>query len=846
MAVRTIDLRNQGDLAAAPITLPRPEIDIDAALGAVRPIMAQVKADGAQALYALSEKFDGVKPPSLRVPKSAIDKAVEELDEDVRCALQVAIGNAMEAHRAQLPVPKTVEILPGGKIIQRWRPIARVGLYVPGGLAVYPSSVVMNAVPALVAGVDSMVVASPPQKGNGGLPHPTVLAACGLLGVKEVIAVGGAQAIAAMTYGFKDTEAEKPYYCAPVDKVTGPGNIYVAAAKRVAQETCGIDAEAGPSEIAVLADEDADPRLVAKDLISQAEHDPAAAAVLVTDSPALADAVKTELARLAPRAKHAKRVTQALNGPQSAVVLTDDLDAAIAVVNRYAPEHLQIMTKHALGVAERITAAGAIFVGEFSPVPLGDYVAGSNHVLPTGGTARFASGLNVMAFLKSTQIIDYTKDALAQVTPALVALANAEDLPAHGESALARFEEDLGGACDPAEDDGTVAEGREGQGGVRLPVRSELQDVEPYGAPVLDVPVRLNVNENPFEPAEEVVDSITEAVRDVATGLNRYSDRDAWELREQLSSYLQYEAGVNVKPSQIWAANGSNEIMLQLLQAFGGPGRLAMAQWPTYSMYPEYARDTNTEFLLVGEKGAQKARKKPPRFKPGKLIRAMKVHRPSVVFLASPNNPTGSPVPLADIEDILKAARTTGPSGSNGGFGSTSSIVIVDEAYAEFRDPGMHSALEFVDRYPNLVVTRTMSKAFAAAGLRLGYLVANPKIVDEVQKVRLPYHLSLLTQAAAIATLKHADLQLEQVGLLREEREALSEWLEGHGLQVAPSASNFLMFGRLENPTGVWEKLVEKGVLVREVGPVGYLRVTVGTPEENKKFKEALEEVLRW
>lgn len=846
MAVRTIDLRNQGDLADAPITLPRPETDIDAALGDVRSIMAQVKTHGAEALYALDEKFDGVRPPSLQVPKSAIDQAVEELDEDVRCALQVAIAHAKEAHRAQLPVSKTVEVLPGGKITQRWVPVSRVGLYVPGGLAVYPSSVVMNVVPALVAGVDSMVVASPPQKENGGLPHPTVLAACGLLGVKEIIAVGGAQAIAAMAYGFEDAGAERPYRCAPVDKVTGPGNIYVAAAKRVAQETCGIDAEAGPSEIAVLADGDADPHLVAVDLISQAEHDPSAAAVLVTDSPSLAKKVQKELARLAPATKHAKRVEQALNGPQSAIVLTDDMDAAIAVVNRYAPEHLQVMTADASKVAERITSAGAVFIGQFAPVPLGDYVGGSNHVLPTGGTARFASGLNVMAFLKSMQIVDYSKDALARVTPALVALANAEGLPAHAESALARFEGDLGGPCDSLEEETASSEGQEGETGgeVRLPVRSELQDVAPYGAPVLDVPVRLNVNENPFQPAEEVVDSIAEAVREVAAGLNRYSDRDAWELREELSSYLRYEAGVLVKPDQIWAANGSNEIMLQLLQAFGGPGRVAMAQWPTYSMYPEYARDTNTEFVLVGEKGAQKTRKKPPRFKPHKLIRAMKVHRPSVVFLASPNNPTGSPVPLADIEEILKVAKTTGPNGANGGPSSTASIVIVDEAYAEFRDPGVRSALELVDRYPNLVVTRTMSKAFAAAGLRLGYLVSDPKVVDEVQKVRLPYHLSLLTQAAAIATLKHADLQLEQVGLLRQEREALSEWLEDRGLQVAPSASNFLLFGRLENPTEVWERLVEKGVLVREVGPVGYLRVTVGTPEENDRFREALEEVL--
>lgn len=838
--VRTIDLTQQKDLADPSIALPRPKLDITSAVDEVRPIMAEVREGGARALYDLSERFDGVRPKSLRVPKKAIEKAVEELDEDVRAALHVAIGNAMEAHRAQLPTPRTVEVVPGGKIIQRWEPLGRVGLYVPGGLAVYPSSVVMNVVPALVAGVGSMVVASPPQKKYGGLPHPTILAACGLLGVKEVIAVGGAQAIAAMAYGFTDDEAKSSYTCTPVDKVTGPGNIYVAAAKRVAQEVCGIDSEAGTSEIAVLADASADPHLVAMDLISQAEHDPAAASVLVTDSKSLLEDVNEQVKKRAVKTKHAKRVEQALNGPQSALVLTKDVEASIEVVSRYAPEHLQVMTKNALRDAEKVRNAGAIFIGDYSPVPLGDYVAGSNHVLPTGGTARFSSGLDTTQFLKSVQIIDYSKEALGRVTPALVALANAEGLPAHGESALARFDGDL--KLDATKEMGEEAAEREATGEVRLPVRAELREVAPYGAPVLDVPVRLNVNENPFEPDDIVVESITNAVREVASGLNRYSDRDAWELREALASYLQFEAGVRVRPSSIWAANGSNEIMLQLLQAFGGPGRLAMAQWPTYSMYPEYARDTNTEYFLVGEKDAEKNRNKPPRFKTKRLIKAMHAQRPAVVFIPSPNNPTGSPVPISEIVQVLKAAQTTGPAG--GEAGPTASIVVVDEAYAEFRDPGATSALELVPKYSNLVVTRTMSKAFAAAGLRLGYMVANPKIVDEIQKVRLPYHLSLLTQAAAIATLKHADLQLKQVGLLRQERDDLSKWLEDKGLMVAPSASNFLLFGRLENPTEVWQSLADKGVLVREVEPKGYLRVTVGTPEENTTFREALEEIL--
>lgn len=307
----------------------------------------------------------------------------------------------------------------------------RVGLYVPGGLAVYPSSVVMNVVAAQVAGVEELAVTSPAQRAFGGLPHPTILAACELLGVTEVYAAGGAGAIAMFAHGVEGL-------CAPVDVVTGPGNIYVAAAKRAVMGRVGIDAEAGTTEIAILADDSADPAFVAVDLISQAEHDPAAASVLITDSPALADAVDAELVQRVPRTRHAERIRTALSGPQSGVVLVRDLDQGIDVTNAYAAEHLEIQTRDADAVSRRIVNAGAIFVGPHSPVPLGDYLAGSNHVLPTGGTARFASGLGVQAFVKSVQVVDYDAAALAALAGPLVALAESEDLPAHGESVTAR------------------------------------------------------------------------------------------------------------------------------------------------------------------------------------------------------------------------------------------------------------------------------------------------------------------------------------------------------------------------------------------------------------------------
>lgn len=807
-------------------------MDTTAASHIVQPLMDDVKNRGAAALYDLDEKFDGVRPDTLRVPAHALEEAAKNLDPRVKAALEVAIENARVAHHAQLPLPAVTEVVPGGFVYQRWVPLGRVGLYVPGGLAVYPSSVVMNVVTAQVAGVKSMVVATPPQVEYGGLPHPTILAACHMLGVDEVIAVGGAQAIAAMAYGFRDGA----YVCRPVDKVTGPGNVYVAAAKRVVQSVCGIDSEAGTTEIAILADETARADYVAADLISQAEHDPAAASVLVTDSLDLIDGVQAALPDMVANTDQPERITTALNGPQSALVLVNSLADGIEVVEAYAPEHLEIHTRDALAVSEQITTAGAIFVGDYTPVPLGDYVAGSNHVLPTGGTARYSAGLNVTQYLRSMQVVDYSQDALRQVTPALIALAGAEGLPAHGQAAARRFADDVADQpIEPAADAGQPNDVH-----IELPWRSELAAVEPYGAPMIPLPVRLNVNENPFAPAEEVRAAIAEAAYEAAGTLNRYADRDATELRRDLAEYVSDESGVVVDSGQVWAANGSNEIMLQLLQAFGGPGRTALAVWPTYSMYVEYARDTNTGWVLEGEQSANGGL---PSFDADVLIEAMRRVQPAVVFVPSPNNPTGEAVPLDALEKVLAASTSTGPVDPRTGS-ARASLVIVDEAYGEFRPEGQPSALTLLKDHPNLVVTRTMSKAFAAAGLRLGYMIASPQVVREIQKVRLPYHLSQLTQAAARATLKYAEEQMRQVDLIRSERDALSDWLTQKGFTVAPSSANFLLFGPLKRRHGVWQKLVDQGVLVREVGPDGYLRVTVGTPDENIAFQTALEEAL--
>ncbi len=408
----------------------------------VQPIVAEVARRGAAAVQEFTERFDGVRPPSLRVPPAVLQQALDQLDPQVKDALEESIRRARLVHTAQLPREHTTLVTTGASVLQRWIPVERVGLYVPGGVAVYPSSVVMNVVPAQVAQVASLAVASPPQRDNVGIftgyPHPTILAAAALLGVDEVYAVGGAQAIAMFAHGA--TDGDGSLLCPPVKVITGPGNVFVASAKRAVQGVVGIDAEAGPTEIAILADATADPNAVAADLISQAEHDTLAAAVLVTDSPSLAEAVEAALAERVPRAKHQERIATALAGRQSAIVLVDDLEAGLRVVNAYGAEHLELHTSDAAALACRVTNAGAIFVGTHTPVSLGDYSAGSNHVLPTGGTAAYSSGLSVYSFLRAVQVVEYNQAALREVADRVVALANAEDLPGHGQAILARTE----------------------------------------------------------------------------------------------------------------------------------------------------------------------------------------------------------------------------------------------------------------------------------------------------------------------------------------------------------------------------------------------------------------------
>jgi histidinol dehydrogenase len=433
--MRSIDLRGtQPNRSTFERLVPRPTVDVSVATAAAAELIDDVRRRGAAALAEQAERFDGVRPSSVRVGADAIANAVDALDPRVRAALEESIRRVRAATAVQVPAPTSVELADGARIDQRWQPVGRAGLYVPGGKAPLASSVVMNAVPAQAAGVRSIALVSPPQRSAGGGVHPTILGAAGLLGIEEIYAIGGAGAIGALAYGVAEIGLE------PVDVITGPGNIYVAAAKRLVRGTVGIDSEAGTTEILVIADGDADVALLAADLLSQAEHDEAAAAVLVTDSAQLADRVQAELRRRATGTRHAERASTALTGPQSAIVLVDDLAAAAAFSNAYAPEHLEVHVTDPESVLGDIESAGAVFVGPYSPVSLGDYLAGSNHVLPTGGQARFSSGLGAYAFLRPQQVIRYDRAALGAVADGIVALANAEDLPAHGEAVTARFQ----------------------------------------------------------------------------------------------------------------------------------------------------------------------------------------------------------------------------------------------------------------------------------------------------------------------------------------------------------------------------------------------------------------------
>ena len=430
--IKTLDFRNKA--SGESLALPRSASNVDQVIDDVKKIVSDVQSAGDAAVLKWNKTFSNVQQSGLRVPNEVIDQALAASDPDLIAALKTAIERVKKFHEIQVRTEQKIEVAPEGWVSIDWIPVARVGLYVPGGGAVYPSSVIMNVVPAQIAAVESIVVVSPGQADNQGWPDPTILAACALLGIDEVYAAGGAQAIAMLAYG---TDS-----CQKVNLITGPGNIYVTAAKRLVRSVVGIDSEAGPTEIAILADSTANPSWIAADLVSQAEHDVAAASVLVTDSPELAKQVEYELALQVANTKHSERITKALSGEQSSIVLVRDLEQGLLVINEYAAEHLELQVSNPEKMARRVKNAGAVFIGPFAPVSLGDYLAGSNHVLPTAGCACHSSGLSVQTFLRGVQFINYSKSALEKVRKEIDVLANAEDLPAHAKAVEVRFERD--------------------------------------------------------------------------------------------------------------------------------------------------------------------------------------------------------------------------------------------------------------------------------------------------------------------------------------------------------------------------------------------------------------------
>jgi histidinol-phosphate aminotransferase len=788
-----IDLRGSDRDPAA--LLPRAPLGVVAAArSAVRALVEDVAVRGDQAVAEAARHFDGVDTPPAgwRATPEELAAAARAMDPGLRRALEDATGRVRAFHRAQLPAPVRFSAGSGVRLQQRFEPLARAGVYVPGGRGAYPSSVVMNVVPAQAAGVGEVALATPP--GPGGRGHPAVLGAAALLGVEEVWLLGGAQAVAALALG----TATVP----PVDSVTGPGNLYVSLAKQEVAHRVRTDGFAGPTEVCVLADASADPRHVACDLVAQAEHDPLAACLLVTDDPALWRAVEPLLAEEVAAAPHRDRVAKALAG-QSAVVLCDDRAAMLRVVEAYAPEHLELLVAGARELAGQVRGAGAVFVGEWTPVALGDYAAGTNHVLPTAGTARFAGGLSTLDFLRPVQVAEFGRDALAAAAPTVAALARAEDLPGHGRAVQVRL-------------DGAAPHGGHPAAPDLVRVRDDLAGLTPYGAPQLDVPVRLNTNETPYPVPAAVLDDLADAVRGLE--LHRYPDREAAALRAALAAHAGH------RPAGTWAANGSNELLQQLLLAYAGAGRSALVVEPTYAMHGLIARATGTRLRTV-------VRPREAEMAPAAAAQVVAEAGADLTFWCSPNNPTGE----AATPELLAAVCEAAPG-----------LVVVDEAYGEF---GAAHAAALLGRFPNLVVTRTFSKAFRLAGLRLGYLLADPAVVDGLRLVRLPYHLSALTQAVGLRALAHAAELGAHVAVIRQERQRLAAELGRlPGVRVLPSDANFLCFSLPLPPRQVWAALLDRGVLVRDVS--GYptlerhLRVTVGTPAEDDAFLGALAEVL--
>lgn len=755
----------------------------------VSAIIESVRRDGDAALLDLAERFDGARPQSLRVPAEEIASAPGKVDQAFLAAFERAAGRIRDFHRRAMPRSWRQISAEGALLGERWTPIDRVGLYVPGGQASYPSTVAMTVVPAQVAGVPEVIVASP--AGPDGLgPAPEVLAAAAVLGVDHVYRVGGAQAIAAMAFG-TDTVPR-------VDKLFGPGNRFVEEAKRQLSGSVGIDMLAGPSELVVVADATADPKLVAVDLAAQAEHDASTQVTLLAVGEGVETAVRSALDRLVETQPRRAVILEALERGARFETLAS-LDAAASRCDQVAPEHLSLQVADPEAFVGRVRHAGAVFLGPFSPVAIGDYGVGPNHVLPTGGTARFASALSTADFMKRQTVVRLDADTLARVGPDAETVAMAEGLHAHAESIRLRAVGAISTAAAP----------------------SPEQADEAYVEPPWDAPVKLNQNEAPGDVPDDVKDEILRELRDLSW--NRYPQRPQRQLVDAIADHHGWPA------AGVLATGGGNLLLRWLYEALLPPGACVLAPAPSFGLYSIYAEAVAAHHVEVAFDESMG-------YDLDAWERALVREQPTLVVLGAPNNPTGCELPDGFLERVLavKPACCT---------------VLVDEAYVDFSGRGAEREVLARSR-ADLLLLRTFSKAFSAAGVRLGYLLGAPDLVGRVSRLVPPYHPDVFAAVAGVVLLRRRDVFEERLAAVITERTRLSAELAGlPGLEVFPSQANFLLVGLdVSSETGgsdLVQTLSERGILVRRIaGHAHLMRISVGTHEEDDRLIEALREQL--
>jgi histidinol dehydrogenase len=810
-------------------------------------ILERVRREGDAALLELARELDAtsLRREDLRVSREELARSASRAPAGFEDVLSRAADNIRRYHEREIEGGFHIAEGDGTRLGLRVRPLESVGVYVPGGAASYPSTVLMNVIPAQVAGVARIVAVTPP----GALERSNELAAAlSLLNVEEIYRVGGAQAVAALAYG---TETIRR-----VVKIVGPGNAYVAEAKRLVFGEVGIDALAGPSEIVVLADDEADPRYVAADLLSQAEHGSGdERSILVTPSRGLAEEVKAEIERQSRLLSRREAVAKVL-ARHGAVIVTASLEQAIEVVDRIAPEHVEVLTRDAEAVAERISNAGALFLGPWSPVPVGDFYAGPNHVLPTSGAARFSSLLGVWDFTKRTSVVRYSRERLERDRSDIEAFARAEGFEAHARAVAIRFAEDsLSARSAPgrppaaaslraeasarAKSEGALkeeaaapkAQGRgnpavlpeRGARGASEPerrasidiVRPAVKALRAYHLDRRDVAVKLDQNENNLGVPLSMMEELLEALREAP--LHRYPSPSQTEILETLSVMSDW-------PKEgILAGNGSDELLHSFALSFLEPGRKALVPTPSFFVFAYTTRLMGAEVVEVPLRDMK--------YDVDAILSAIEEHQPAVVYLCSPNNPTGSALEPEDVASI--AANAPG-------------VVALDEAYWEFSGG---NARRLLDPHRNLILFRTFSKALALAGLRLGYLLAAPELAVEIKKTQQAYPLSRVAIEAARIASRHRDLLRERALAIVRERDRLYQRMSSmRGLQVFPSKGNFLLFRTRLGAKKTFEALLARGLLVRDVSghPLleEMLRVAIGTPSENQELERALNEIL--